>query len=182
VRPVAVAIALAAASLPWGARAIEHEQHVGVDGGMSILVLNDKTDVGGALGGHWAYGLSDVFNIMAEATWSLVALNENVESVHTPRTRPTNVANLGAGMAYVFDVLSWVPYAGVLLGGYALFGGTIGGATILPGATAAVGLDYRLQRQWVVGVAFRQHFLFTDMTTYPSFTHILARLEYTWGW
>jgi hypothetical protein len=181
VRPIAAAVAVAVASLASQARAVEHEHHIGVDGGMSILVMNDKTDVGGALGGHWAYGLTDALNFMAEATWSLVALNEKIENVHTPTTRPTNVANVGVGMAYVFDVLTWVPYAGLLVGGYALFGGTIGGATVLPGATAAVGLDYRFKRQWAVGVAFRQHIL-TDMTTYPSFTHIFARLEYTWGW
>lgn len=180
-RPVRAAVAIAVVSFAPRAGAVEREHHAGVDAGMSMLVLKDKTDVGGALGGHWAYGLSDVFNLMAEATWSLVALGETVQDVHTPRTHPTNVVNLGVGMAYVFDVLQWVPYAGLLVGGDALFGGTIGRATILPGATVAVGLDYRFRRQWAAGVAFRQHFL-TDMSTYPSFTHVFARVEYNWGW
>jgi hypothetical protein len=181
VRPFAAAIAVAVVSLASPAWAVEREHHVGIDGGMSMLVMSDKTDVGGAIGGHWAYGLSDVFNLMGEATWSLVALGEKVQDVHTPRTRPTNVANVGFGMGYVFDVLQWVPYAGLLVGGCALLGGTLSHPTFLPAATAAVGLDYRFRRQWAAGVAFRQHFL-TDMNTYPSFTHIFARLEYTWGW
>jgi outer membrane protein with beta-barrel domain len=181
VRPVVAAVAIAVTSFALPVGAVEREQHAGLDAGLSMLVMKDKTDVGGALGGHWAYGLSDQFNLMAEATWSLVALGERVQDVHTPRTRPTNVVNLGVGMAYVFDVLQWVPYAGLLLGGDALFGGTISGTTILPAATVAIGLDYRFKREWAAGIAFRQHF-FTDMDTYPSFTHVFARLEYNWGW
>jgi hypothetical protein len=182
VRPVAAAAAVAVASFALPAGAVEREHHLGVDAGLSLLVLNDKTDVGGALGGHWAYGLSDVFNLMAEATWSLVALGEKVQDVHTPRTRPTNVANVGAGVGFVFDVLQWVPYAGLLVGGYGLFGGTLDKPRFPLGGTAALGLDYRFRREWAAGVAFRQHLLLTDMSTYPSFTHVFARVEYTWGW
>jgi Outer membrane protein beta-barrel domain len=181
VRLVGAAVAAAVVSFSSNGGAVESEHQIGIDGGMSMLVMSDKTDVGGALGAHWAYGLSDALNLMAEGAWSLVALGEKVQNVHTPRTRPTNVGNVDFGISYVFDVLQWVPYAGILVGGYALLGGTIGSPTILPGASAAVGLDYRLGRKWAVGLAFRQHFV-TDTSTYPSFTHAFARFEYTWGW
>jgi hypothetical protein len=182
VRPIAAAVAVVVASFARRVGAVERETQVGVDAGTAILVLSDKTDVGGGVGGHWSYGLNDVFNLMAEATWSLVALGESAQNVHTPRTRPTNVANVGVGMAYVFDVLKWVPYAGLLASSYALLGGTLEHPRFPLGATAALGLDYRFSRQWAAGVAFRQHFLLTDMSTYPSFTHVFARIEYSWGW
>jgi hypothetical protein len=174
----AVVVSVAAASSPAGA--VEHEHHVGIDGGVATLVMKDKTDLGGGLGAHWAYGFNDAFNLMAEGGWSLVARGETLQGA--PRTRPANVTNVNAGVGYVFDVLRWVPYAGALLGGYALTGGTIDGTKILPGIAIAAGLDYRFGRSWAAGLAFRQHMLVADMSTYPSFTHVFARFEYTWGW
>jgi hypothetical protein len=104
-----------------------------------------------------------------------------VQGASTPRTRPAGLADATVGVGYVLDVLRWVPYAGVLVGGYALTGGTIAGTKVLPGAGFALGLDYRLGRSWAVGFAFRQHFV-TEPSTYPSFTQLFARFEYTWGW
>ena len=75
-----------------------------------------------------------------------------------------------------------MPYVGALAGGYALTGGTIGGTRVLPGAALGAGLDYRFDRSWAGGVALRWHFLFTEASTYPSFTETYARIEYTWGW
>lgn len=164
------------------ANAVEREHHLGADlGGTALVIGSDKTDVGGTIGGHWAYGLDDTFNLMAEANASLVALNEK-RTPKTPTTRPVWVAHAGAGVAYVFDVLQWVPYVGVLAGGYTLGGGTLPHTRVLAGGALAFGMDYRLSRQWCAGVAVREHLLLTDLTTYPSFTQVLARVEYTWGW
>ncbi len=118
---------------------------------------------------------------MAEGTWSLVALNENVQDATTPRTRPSMVTSLDVGVGYVFDVVRWVPYAGLLLGGCALNGGTIDGLKLLPGAEVALGFDYRIDRSWAAGLALRQQF-FADAGTYPSYSQALARVEYIWGW
>jgi hypothetical protein len=180
VKSAATAITVAGVALASRAAAVEREHHLGIDAGGSVLVMRDKTDVGGGVGGHWAYGLSDAFNLMAEGAWSLVALGETGAS--TPKTRPASVVSAGVGVGYVLDVLQWVPYAGLLVGGFALTGGTIDGARVLPGATIALGLDYRFARSWAAGFAFRQHMLVTEMATYPSFTHLFARFEYTWGW
>jgi hypothetical protein len=182
VKPAALAIALAGATLASRARAVEHEHHLGVETGAAILVMSDKTDVGAGVGGHWTFGLSDAFNLMVEGAWSLVALGERAKDAHTPRTRPASVANADVGIGYVLDVLQWVPYGGLLLGGYALGGGTIEGAKVLPGAEIALGLDYRFGPRWAAGFAFRQHMLFTEASTYPSYTQLFARWEYTWGW
>lgn len=179
---VAAAIAVALVAIASRARAVEREHHIGIDAGASVLVMSDKTDVGAGIGGHWAYGLSDAFNVMVEAAWSPVALGEKLQGLSTPRWRPASVVNAGAGVGYLLDVLQWVPYAGLLVCGYALGGGTIDHVQVRPGAALALGLDYRFGRSWAAGFAFRQHMLVTDASTYPSFTQFLARFEYTFGW
>jgi hypothetical protein len=180
VRPGAAAIAAAGIAAASPAGAVEREHHLGLDAGPSVLVMSDKTDVGGGAGAHYAYGLSDAFNLMVEGSWSLVALGER-PSKGVPTTRPDTVGDAGVGVGYVLDVVRWVPYAGALVGGNMLTGGTVG-TRFLPGATLALGLDYRCTRDLAVGFAFRQHMFVTDMTTYPSFTQMFARVEYTWGW
>jgi Outer membrane protein beta-barrel domain len=182
VRRAALAFGALGMTLAPRAGAVEREHHLGIDAGGAMLVMSDKTDVGGALGAHWTYGLTDAFNLMVEAAWSPVALGEKAQGASTPKTRPSSLTDAGVGVGYVLDVLQWVPYAAVLLGGYALTGGTLDGAKILPGASVGLGLDYRFGRSWAAGVAFRQHMLVTEMSTYPSFTQLFARAEYTWGW
>ena len=49
------------------------------------------------------------------------------------------------------------------------------------GVELGAGLDYQLSRSWAVGVGIRQHMLLTKMSTYPSYTTGLLRLEYMWG-
>jgi hypothetical protein len=179
----AFAFALAALACSPSAAAVEREHHVGIDAGYAMLVIGDKStpDVGAGVGLHWTYGLSDAFNLMVEGSWSLLAIGEKAQDASTPRTRPASITNADVGIAYVFDVLQWVPWVAVLGGGYAFTGGTIDGAKILPGAAVGLGLDYRLSRSWVVGGSARQHF-FLQASRYPSFTQVFAQFEYTWGW
>jgi hypothetical protein len=183
-RALAAALLAALLALVRPARAVERENAIGVDLGGAVLVVADKSsqDIGASVGLHYTYGLSDAFNLVADAGWSLVALNEGLTDPSTPRTRPTHVTNAGAGLAYVLDVLRWVPWGAVEIGGYALQGGTLDAVKVLPGAAVAVGLDYRLDRSWSVGASGREHLLFTEMSTYPSFIQVLARVEYVWGW
>ncbi len=179
----AISVGALAAACAADAGAVEREHHVGADMGGAVLVVQDKStaDVGGGAGAHWTYGLSDALNLMAEGTCSLVALRERAQSRSTPQTRPSVVTNLDVGVGYVFDVLRWVPYAGLLVGSYVFSGGTIKSAHVLPGAALALGLDYRFDRSWSAGIAVRQH-VFTDASTYPSYTQVLARFDYAWGW
>jgi hypothetical protein len=181
------AIAVATIALVFAgerpAAAVEREHHFGADLGGGLLVIKDKStnDLGGSVGVHYTYGLSDEFNLMAEGSWSLLALGQEADSKKTPHDYPSWLGNADVGIGYVFDVLQWVPYAGVLVGGYALSGGTIQNVKVLLGAEVALGLDYRLSPTFSIGVAARQHFM-TEMSTYPSFTQGFVRAEYVWGW
>jgi hypothetical protein len=182
-RGAGAALILACGAFAPPALAVERESQLGADIGGSMLVVSGKSapEMGGVAGIHWTYGLSDAFNLMAEGDWSLLALNET-QGRGSPGTHPSWAANADVGIAYVFDVLRWIPYGGVLVGGYDLSGGTISGMKLLPGVAIAVGVDYRFGRTLAAGFALRQHMLATDSSTYPSFTQALARLEYTWGW
>lgn len=174
-----IVIALAVVAIPTRAAAVEREHHLGGDLGGGALVASGHAEPGGAVAVHWAYGLNDMFNLMVEGSTSLMGLGTPQDPTHT---RPNWAANAGVGVGYVFDVSRWVPYVGVLAGGCVLWGGAVSRAKVLPDAVLALGLDYRLTRSFAVGVSFRQHMLVTEMATYPSFTQVFARAEYTLGW
>ena len=165
------------------AAAIERQHHLGLDPSLAMLKVGDKSSVsaGVGIGAHYTYGINDQFNFMAEINGSVVAANQQQDSPETPRTRPAEVGYASAGVGYVIDILRWVPYIGLLAGGYRLSGGTLEKALLLPGLELAVGLDYQLSRHWAVGLAGRQHLMFTEASTYPSYTNVLLRLEYMWG-
>jgi hypothetical protein len=184
-----VAVVAALCCSPREALAIERQHHFGLDPTLALLKVDDKSSVSTAvgLGAHYTYGLSDQFNFMAELNASFMVEGEKLEAATamtpaTPRTRPTQIGHALAGVGYVIDVLRWVPYFGVLAGGYRLAGGTLESQQFIFGAAVQVGLDYQLSRQWAVGGAVQQHFLLTQMSTYPSYTTVMVRLEYMWGY
>ena len=168
---------------PREARAIERQHHIGLDPTLAMLKIDDKStvSVGAGLGLHYTYGINDQFNFMAEMNVSRVAANQQQDEPTSPHSRPADVGYASAGVGYVIDVLRFVPYFGLLLGGYRLSGGTLDSALLLPGVELAAGLDYQLNRQWAVGLAGREHLLFTKLSTYPSYTTVLLRFEYMWG-
>lgn len=86
-----------------------------------------------------------------------------------------------AGAAYTFDVLRWVPYAGVLVGGYRFSGADMRKADAKLGFQFAVGLDYAISRSWVVGAQVRYH-TFSDDPFNAHYLTTFARVDYVWGW
>jgi hypothetical protein len=120
---------------------------------------------------HYAYGLKDSLNVLVEGGASALAGGG-----------PRWIGHGGVGLAYVLDVVEWVPYVGVLASGYALGGGTRPHALGAFGATLALGVDYQLSRSFALGVAARQHLLATRLAAYPSATEVLLRAELLWGW
>jgi hypothetical protein len=63
-----------------------------------------------------------------------------------------------------------------------MMGGNLPSPKFVMGATLAAGLDYQVTRAFTAGLAVRQHFPFSNMDDYPSFTQIMARAELVWGW
>jgi hypothetical protein len=171
-------VALLAASLAVTGRAgaVEREHQIGLDAGMPLLLVQRSSSTmlsGASLGLHYTYGLSDAFNLIADGGTSLLFAGRS--------SMPT-LSNVDVGVAYVLDVLTWVPWAGLEAGGYALTSDPGGGTTVFPGAALALGVDYRFSRSWAAGVVLRQHWLFTRQSDLPSFSQGLLRVEYTWGW
>lgn len=182
-RALAAGVALAALAGAGEARAVERQHKIGAGPALAILLVDDKStaSIGGGGGLHYSYGLTDQFLLMVEGSSAVVAANQEQDTPETPRTRPARVDHAAAGVGYVLDILRWVPYFGVLAGGYYLSGGTLPDSLFLPGVELAVGLDYQLSRSWAVGVAGREHLMVTKLSTYPSYTTVLMRLEYMWG-
>jgi hypothetical protein len=159
------AAAIASSVLGWtgGSAAFERQWHAGADVGMGHISLGDGS-TGLAGGAHLAYGLSDAFNAMFEFDVSR----------HPDIGRTVYSTALGA--AYTLDITRWVPYAGVLVGGYRLAGAP--GRDSL-GVQLAAGMDYQIGRSWATGVQFRYHQILTGETA--AYTTTLFRFEYLWG-
>jgi hypothetical protein len=167
--------------LPATARATERSQGFGLDTGLAVLSVSGETaEVGVAWGLHYSIALTDQFDFVSELGGAVVDMDPIVTS-SSPTDRPSTLWNLDAGIIYKLDVVRFVPYFGALVGGYVLRDGSLPGALVLPGGELAAGGDYLLSRRWAVGLAIREHFLFTDLGTYPSYLTVTARLALTWG-
>ena len=180
---VLVATVAASLAVAGAARAVEHEHQIGLEAGMPILVVNGASShvlTGAGAGVHYTYGLTDAFNLIADGGSSFLFTGGS-----------GTVSNVDVGLAYVLVVLTWVPWAGIEAGGYALTGDASGTA-FFPGAAIALGVDYRFTRSWAAGIELRQHLLLTSFSnnrdfssggiTLPSFSQALLRVGYTWGW
>jgi hypothetical protein len=162
----ALAFAFGVAAFSGTARAVEREWHAGIGGGLASTSIGDQW-AGFGFGAHVAYGLNDAFNALlqldanrfgAAGTWSLDA---------------------AAGAAYTLDITEWVPYGGVLLGVNRFTGAS--SATGLS-AQIALGLDYRIERNWALGIQLRYHSIWAaDPIGRVDQTTTFLRAEYVWG-
>ncbi|WP_394826144.1 hypothetical protein [Pendulispora albinea] len=184
----ATALGLAAmaaiASSSREAHAFERQQHIGLGGGLALLKAKDMSLAAGGGGSfHYAYGLTDSLNFVAEAGTSVVSLSyANPSAIMTKDSRSLFASHLGAGVTYSFDVIQWVPYVGVLASGYLLHGKALEDPVGAAGAQIALGIDYQVSRTVAVGLALRQHFILSKISDYPSYTTAFLRAEYVWGW
>jgi hypothetical protein len=178
---VATLAGLAALVVPTPASAWERSQGLGIDVGTAMLsVNNEATQTGIQFGLHYSLRLTDQFDFVTEAACGVVDLDPIV-ATGAPLNRPQYVWNADAGVIYKLDIVQFVPYFGVLGGAYYLAGGSLPSAMPLPGGEVAVGGDYLLTRRWAVGLSIREHFLFTELGTYPSYLTVTARVEVNWG-
>ncbi len=179
--------AIVATSLSGSRAALAFEKQHHFGGGIApglLSVDDDGLSPGLGLHTHYAYGLNDTFNFLVEGGATFFPIKQAAVTdpkAPLPTPRPSLLGNLAAGVVYNLDVVKFVPYGGILLGGYTLSGGGLDGVTIAGGAQLALGIDWHLSRKVGVGFGFRQHFLLTKMADYPSFSQVILRVEYKWG-
>lgn len=176
--------ALVALLVPRDAAAIEQQHHIGIAPALGVLSIDDKstssTGLGGAL--HYAYGLSDQWNLTLGASSIVVAADQKQDFPTSPRTRPSTVHQAAVGASYVIDILRWVPWIGIDGGVCVLAGGTLDRSIVVPELSVGLGLDYQLSRTFAVGLAGREHLLISKLDTYPSYLTAMLRFEVMWGY
>jgi hypothetical protein len=166
------------------AEAIENQQHLGLAPALGILSIDKKSTASVGAGGalHYALGLTDQWNLTVGVSSVEVAANQKQDFTYSPHNRPAAVHQLGVGVAYVIDILRYVPWIGIDGGVSVLTGGTLEQTLILPDVSAGVGLDYQISRTLAVGVTGREHFMVSKLDTYPQYLTAMLRFEVMWGY
>lgn len=155
------------------AHAFERQWHLGLDTGAAALSYNGGAYGGLGAGAHLTYGLTDSFN-------ALVEIDASSHSVD-PGRPSLKLASGSIGAAYTLDIIRWVPYFGVLAGGYRFSGADLQKAEYKLGFQFALGLDYEINRSWSVGAQLRYHTFSDDPLSTVYLTSFL-RASYVWGW
>ena len=165
------------------AHALEHEHRIGLGPSYAALKVDDKSTMSTGAGTaiHYTYGATDMFDILAEANWTDVALHQDQDNKDSPHTRPSQVSSLAAGVAYVVDTAMFTPYVGGMVGGTTLAGGTLDQSVTLASTILAAGVDYRFMKFLSVGLAYRQYMFAARSSTYPSYSLFTAHLEFAFN-
>lgn len=166
-------VVLCIATTTTTAHGFERQWHAGADATWAAVTWHDSTYGGYGAGAHLAYGLRDDFNALLE-----VGATSHPVWVDRPSLL---VASGSVGVAYTLDVLEWVPYFGLLVGGYHVSGAELGQGELKLGFQGTAGMDYRFSRDFAVGAQLRYHTFAGDPFTAHYMT-VSARFEYLWGW
>jgi len=150
--PLLLGLSLAILGVSSTADAYERQWHVGGGLGYALLlnggaIPTESSSLHG-LGAdlHLTYGLNDTFNLLLQVDGSIA-----------PGPTPVVLAGGSAGAAYVIDVLRWVPWVGLMAGGYAVSALDPCSSADSPcttfrlGVTLPFGLDYQVTRSFTLG-------------------------------
>lgn len=171
--PLSILAALGPLLVSAEAEAFEKQWHAGADLGMAAVSYNGSIFGGYGAGAHATYGLTDTFNAMLELSGSTHPVYIGYPSL--------TVASGAVGVGYTLDVMRWVPYAGLLVGGYHFRGANLLEPQWKLGFQFALGLDYAISRSWAVGLQVRYH-TFSDDPLSAHYLTTFGRVEYMWGW
>jgi hypothetical protein len=151
-----------------------------VNGGGNFSVPGSLPGFGTSL--SLSYGLNDSLNIIGHADMS----------VH-PGAAPVLIGGGGVGMAYVLDVLRWVPWIGLTAGGYAV---SVREPCITTEAAPCTtghfglspqgGVDYQVNRKFSIGAGVRWNLLFfgnpNALDQVDQAISGFVRAQYIWGY
>jgi hypothetical protein len=169
------------------ASAVERQHHIGIAPGTTLWATADSpVEMGLSLGAFYTYGITDQINLLGEVRGSVLNYSHDPidpkDPQSVPKTRPGREGSAALGLAYVLDVLRWVPYFGVLVGAQGIGGGKMDSARYMPTLQLALGLDYQFSRTVSAGFALRQSLFVFNTSQYPTATHLFAKLEFSWGY
>lgn len=162
---------------PREARAFERQFHIGAEAGYAALVNGAGATLHGFGGGvRLTYGVSDTVNALA-------IVDVSVHPATTYHGLPVDgqvLAGGALGLAYVVDILQWIPWVGATAGAYYSAGPTDSGPRLALGIP--FGLDYQLSRSIVLGAAGEYKLFLLDPTGAEHRISAFLRAEYIWGY
>jgi hypothetical protein len=154
--------------LPAAAAAEEGESALSIGGGLATFTIPDHGGLGGMIGGDYERGLSDAFWLRASVAGAIYGGSDDEGAIYAGRAT--------IGLTYVVDVLKYVPYIHLGLGGLAL-GGPEVDAEIRPLGEIGVGLDVLSRRGLSYGPFARLQSSFDE----GAFVELGARMTWRWG-
>lgn len=155
-RIVAASAAFIAASLPLKASAYEDQLSLGVGAGYAYTSRSDSSSHGIYASLEASLGLS--------TEWSVRGLVGFGEHPGSPRLSRLTV---GVEALYMVDVLELVPYAGIGLDGLASF--DTDRDPLALGAHPVVGIDWLLDRSFLLGLSARPIFVLSALKNEPLY-------------
>ncbi len=137
------------------------------------MALPERYRAGVVAAVHGAYGLSDVFDLRLQ-----LSASRHAPRGKDPASPSVTLGQASVGVAYKLDVIEWVPYFGVRVGGLLFNQGPVPGYDrFSPTIGGMAGVDYAFSRNFGAGAELAQDLVLPE----GSVTVALARLEYRWG-
>jgi len=161
----ALAITLLAL-LAGPARADDGESAISISAGYASFAIPEHEPPGGALGLEYEHGLSDVFWLRAAAAGGVYGADGG----------PSYAAQGSIGLTYVVDVVKYIPYLHLGIGGVGVFGGAVD-RQLHPVAELGAGLDILARRDLSWGPWLRLASFLDD----SEFVSGGLRLSWRWG-
>lgn len=172
---LAALVALGVAATSRAAEAVEGQWHLGGSAAFLGFTNPERGLFAGVAGNvNAAYGVTDAINLLAQVDVGVIPSSR----VTTSPTADHVLFGGSLGAAYVFDVVSIVPYGGVSIGMYGAAGS--GGVTPLLGLGIPFGLSYVAARTFQIGIAGEYKLMLLDPRGPAQWITVGPRVELTW--
>jgi hypothetical protein len=158
------------ALMAGSAGADEDDRSISVFGGYGTYAIPEHTPDGGVVGLDYERGFSDAMSLRASGGFGLYLLDDDDMG-------PSYSGHATIGLTYLFDVLKYVPYVNVGVGGIVLAGGPVEDVRLDALLELGIGLDILHSRTFSYGVQARLETFIQE----TSFFTAGVRATYRWG-